>query len=230
MALSDTASQTSCNWFRVGLAFELMLQVEKFRCSFPFRTSRSMRMETPGRRLYQGHCVWLVWQSRQARVMMGRKFSGTARSPPTVVFVWECEIESSEASPPHTTAAVKTAVLSLTRRPLFRHNQLHAHVVVSTTAFHRALHQILRWSVRSFHVVILGSVIKTQVPALIAKRSNHKTVGGTVPCHLGSTLRSDTQPQRLSRVGADHGRFLVQDAERVIARREDLDHPRFRAG
>src|SRR5262249_18889404 len=119
-----------------------MLQVEKFRCSLPFRTSRSIKSDSPGRLLYHGHCVWSVWQSRQARVMIGRKFSGTARSPLTGVFVWACENEYSEASPPHTIALVRTAVLSLTR-PLPRHNQLHAHVVVSTAAFHRTLHQIL---------------------------------------------------------------------------------------
>ena len=115
MALSDIASQTSCNWFRVGLPFEFMLQVEKFRCSLPFRTSRSIKSDSPGRLLYHGHCVWSVWQSRQARVMIGRKFSGTARSPLTGVFVWACENEYSEASPPHTIAIVRTAVLSLTR-------------------------------------------------------------------------------------------------------------------
>ena len=55
MALSETASHTSCNWFRVGLPFEFRRQVEKFKCSFPFRTSRSIKNETTGSRLYQGH-------------------------------------------------------------------------------------------------------------------------------------------------------------------------------
>ena len=73
MALSETASQTSCSWLRVGFLGGFEAHVEKFTCSRPFCTSRSISNDSNGKRLYQGHCVWSVWQSRQARVMMGRK-------------------------------------------------------------------------------------------------------------------------------------------------------------
>src|SRR5258705_13087639 len=157
--------------------------------------------------------------------MIGRTWAGIMSS---LLELWTGALrnEIAEAIPIAKARKAATFVFPFTICPLLGDDQFHPHVVVATTALDCAFDQVLRGRVGSLHVVVLGTVVKTQVPSLITQRANDQAVRSTIAGLLRSALRGDAQAQHLARYGTNHRRLLVPDPKRVVAGRDHLDDAR----
>src|SRR5581483_5303654 len=197
MLSSDTASQISWISLRVATCGRLPIQVEKFRCSLPRFTSCWTSQPATGMRLVQGHRVSLLWQSQHARSRSGRTALGTCqdvvsssdRRSGGEAFGGDAIGARNDAdtnSPNISPFVFIMACLSL-------YNQLHAHVIVSAPAFHSTFDQVLPRCGRSRDVVVVCTLMQTQVPALFTQLADYKTVDGSIAGGLATALRSDAQ-------------------------------------